>query len=66
MSSFHTSTKNHGHMIDHMMQWDRQFLVVWATLCPFTLNNAKHAKAPGDIILLHMCTKNEDHMIYGS
>ena len=21
---------------------------------------------PGDIILLHMCTLNEDHMVYGS
>ena len=23
-------------------------------------------KMPGDIIILHMCTKNLDHMIYGS
>ena len=23
-------------------------------------------KAPGDIIILHMCTKNDDHMMYGS
>ena len=23
-------------------------------------------KMPGDIIILHMCTKNYDHMMYGS
>ena len=23
-------------------------------------------KTPGDIIILHMCTKNDDAMIYGS
>ena len=23
-------------------------------------------KTPGDIIILHMCTKNHDQMIYGS
>ena len=25
----------------------------------------KDVKMPGDIILSNMCTKNEDHMIYG-
>ena len=28
--------------------------------------NFKNEKKPGDIIMLHMCTKNNDHMIYGS
>ena len=26
----------------------------------------KKQKTPGEIILLHMCTINQDHMIYGS
>ena len=26
----------------------------------------KNKKKPGDIIILHMCTKNYDHMMYGS
>ena len=45
----------------------------WAIFCPFTpltvpkvkkLKNLK--KAPGDIIILHTCTKNYDRMMYGS
>ena len=45
----------------------------WAIFCPFThlttqkikiLKNMK--KAPGDIIILHICAKNYDQMIYGS
>ena len=33
---------------------------------PENQNFEKMKKMPGDIILLHMCTINEDHMIYGS
>ena len=33
---------------------------------PKKQNFKKMKKTPGDIILLHMCTINEDHMIYGS
>ena len=29
-------------------------------------NFEKMKKTPGDIIILHMCTKNYDQMIYGS
>ena len=38
----------------------------------YTLNNQKNQnkkkkeKKPGDIIILHMCTKNYDHMMYSS
>ena len=48
---------------------DRIFLSFWTIFCPFTdlktrkikiLNKMK--KTPGDIIVLHMCTKNNDHM----
>ena len=41
----------------------------FALLAP---NNAKKQnfekikKAPGDILILHMCTINESHMMYGS
>ena len=42
-----------------------------AIFCPFTppkspknQNLKKGKKNPGDIIILHMCTKNYDHMMY--
>ena len=45
----------------------------WAIFCPFTLltcpknkNFKKMKKLPGDIIILHKCTKNHDHMLYCS
>ena len=45
----------------------------WAIFCPFTpftarkieIEKKKKKKNPGDIIL-HMCTKNYNHMNYGS
>ena len=33
---------------------------------PKNQNFAKMKKTPGDIIILHMCTKNHDHMLYYS
>ena len=49
------------------------FLSFWAILWLFTpLNSLKNQnfkkmkKAAGDIIILHMCTKNDDQMMYGS
>ena len=44
----------------------------WAIFCPITLltaqktNFKKMKKTPGDIIILHMCTKIYDQMMYGS
>ena len=45
----------------------------WAIFCPFTPLTAqkikilkKWKKMPGDIILLHTCTKNYDQMMYDS
>ena len=45
----------------------------WAVFCPFNPpnspknNNFKKLKTPpGYIIILHMCTKNHDHMLYCS
>ena len=33
---------------------------------PKNQNLKKMKKPPGDIIILHMCTKNYDQMMYGS
>ena len=33
---------------------------------PKNQNVLKKEKAPGDIIILQKCTKNENHMMYGS
>ena len=44
----------------------------WAIFCPFTPpclineNFKKMKKTPGDIIILHKCTKNYDQMMYSS
>ena len=52
---------------------DRQkSLTFWAMFCPFSpLTNWKIKiltlkKTPGDIIILHICTTNDNHMMYGS
>ena len=53
------------------------FLSFWTVFCPFNRkiknpknlknqNFEKMKKAPGDIIILHKCTKNDNHMIYDS
>ena len=64
---------------NHMMygSWDTEanrqiFLSFWTIFCPFTsLTNKKikiwkNEKTPRDIIILHMCTINDNHMMYGS
>ena len=53
---------------------DRMFLPLCAIFCPFTspppTNSQKNKtlkkrkKTSGDIIILHNCTKNHDHMLY--
>ena len=56
------------------MERDRKnFLSCWTIFCPFTSltnpenqNFEKMKKVPGHIIILHMCTINENHMMYGS
>ena len=48
------------------------FLSFWTIFCPFTPHNQKNQNfekmksPPGDIIILHMCTINDNHMVYGS
>ena len=57
--------------------WDREcdrqlfvslghFFALLPHYWPEKLKFGKNVKNPGDIILVHMCTINEDHMIYGS
>ena len=64
-------TKSHTHMVDsyqEMMPTSVQ--AIQAPLCPFytfwskKTNFWKIKKIPGDIIILHHCTKNGYHMIF--
>ena len=57
------------------MQRERQnCLSFWTVFCPFTPNNPENQnsekmrkkKTPGDIIILHMCTINDNCIMYGS
>ena len=72
----HKCTKNHDHMLH--CSWDMvhdrcNYFSFWVIFCPFTTLTAqkikikkKGKKMPGDIIILHKCTKNHDHMLYCS
>ena len=75
--SFYTymCTINEDHMIygSWNIRCNRQkFLSFWAILCPFSplitwkIKILKLKKTPQDIIILHICTINDNHMIYGS
>ena len=75
--SFYTymCTINEDYMIygSWHIRCDRQnFLIFWAIFCPFSLLTAWKIKIlilekiPGDIIILHICTVNDNHMMYGS
>ena len=56
------------------MDHDRQnFLSLWTIFCPFTTLTTQKIKIlkkwkniPVDIVILHMCTVNENHMMYVS
>ena len=71
--TLHMCTKNHNHMMyaSWDMECNRQFLHFGPFLLlphdwPQKFKSGKNViKTPGDIIILQMCTKNEDHM-YGS
>ena len=66
----------HNHMMygSRDMGCSRQdFLTFWTIFCPFTpltrkrkILKKRKKKMPQDIIILHMCTKNCDHIMYGS
>ena len=69
-------TKNHDHMHrswDTMCDGSNSYFLFCNIFCPFTPLTTqkikifkKWKKVPGDIIILHMCTKNNYHMIIGS
>ena len=53
--------------------WQTEFFVILDNFLPFYPPNSqtkkklkKKKKTPGDIIILHKCTKNQDHMLYCS
>ena len=49
------------------MEFNRQNLFsFWTIFCPFTEKSKFWNKKPGDIISLHLCTTNDNHMMYGS
>ena len=54
------------------MEWDRQNFLFWAIFCPFTplttrkIIILKKQKKHPDTIILHLCTINNNHMMYGS
>ena len=70
----HMSTKKQTHM--RYGSWDTEwenFLSFWSILCPLTpsppnipenQNFEKMKKASEDFIILHLCTKNHNHMMY--
>ena len=71
----HKCTKNHDHMLycSWGMAHDRCncYFSLSAIFCPFTTAQKikikkKMNKAPGDIIILHMCAKNCNQMMYSS
>ena len=71
----HMYTINDNHMMygSWNMGHDRQiFLLFWTILwfsIPLTIQKIqfwKHEKTPGDIIILHMCAINDNHMMSDS
>ena len=75
----HLRTTNDDHMMygSWDIKRDRQnFLSFWVIFCPITpspplykpenQNFEKMEKSPGEIIILHMSTINQNHMMYDS
>ena len=72
----HTCIKNHDqcytipeiwHMTDVIyISYFGPFSAILPPKSPKKQNFKKWKKTPGDIIILQMCTKNYDHMMYGS
>ena len=57
--------ENHNHMseTDRIFYHLGQFLPFYLSNNPENWNFEKKEKASGDVIILHMCTKNHDQMI---
>ena len=76
ISSFYICTINYDQMMYgcwDMMCGGCNYFSFWAIFCPFiprTARKIKVKKTPkktlGNIIILHICTKNYDQIMYGS
>ena len=75
ISILHKCTKHHHHEVRFLRYGVRQtdFFVILGHFLPFyPTNNPKNQdfekmkRTSGDVIILHMCTKNHDHMMYAS
>ena len=72
---FHMSSLNDNHCMhdfEDMEQNGQNFLSYWTVFCPFTSVGThkitileEKKKITGDIIIFHMCIKNDNNMIYG-
>ena len=72
----HMCTKNQNHIRYGFSdtEWKKQIsLSFWVSFCPFTpltiqkIKILKKRKKPsGDVIILHMCAKNHNHIMYAS
>ena len=72
----HKFTKNYNHMSygSWDTEWDRQkllsFYAIFCTFTPLITRKIKILKkwkeSSGDVIILHMCSKNHDHIKYAS
>ena len=70
----HTTNDNHTMYGSWEMEHERQnFLSFWINFCPFIFcpfnnlenqNFEKLQRIPVDIVTLHKCTRNENHMMY--
>ena len=66
--------KDHNHLMYHSwhIRCNRpNFLSFWVIFCPFTFDHPENQnfeikKTPKDIIILNMCTINDDQMMYVS
>ena len=68
-----TINNNHVMYGSWDMEHDTEFFVILDLFCPFMPLATqkikilrKWKKKPGDIIILNMCTMNDNHMMYGS
>ena len=75
ISLFYTCVSRTSHMRygSWDIEWGTIFFVILGHILPFYPPNnpenqtfEKIKKASGDVIILHMCTKNHDHMMYAS
>ena len=73
---FYTCSSNDNHMMycSWDMECDRQYFILGHFLPFYPTKNLKNKifskiekkKTPGNVIILHLCTTNDNHMMYGS